>query len=118
MTSDARIETILYAWERRRLAYNAVLFVAGAALVAYGYRDFRLMLSDLEIAAACAGVGIAANLAYFAGPVAEIYSLVFLNREWLPPLRRLVFLIGLGFSVLVLTGGVFASAAMIVLMNQ
>ncbi|MBI5667093.1 MAG: hypothetical protein HZC41_03725 [Chloroflexi bacterium] len=118
MTNDAKLETILYAWERRRLTYNVVLFVIGAALVAYGYRQFRVSLSDLEIAAACVGVGIAANLAYFAGPIAEMYSLVFFNREWLPPLRNLVYVVGLGFSVLVLVGGAFAAMVMIALSNQ
>lgn len=118
MTSDAKIVSIIYAWERRRLTYNAVLFAVGVVLVVYAYRDLRHLMSDIKIVAGCAGVAVAANLAYFAGPVAEIYSLVFLNREWLPPLRNLVFALGMAFSLLVFVGGVLGTLFTIGLSNQ
>ena len=94
--SISALGELVKGWEKLRLIYNVVLLLPGAALMAYFVIN-RDMPAFAAIMFALAS-GVAANLAFFAGPIAELYFRAVFNRgKESPMLRR--FLFGLGLIV-------------------
>lgn len=90
--------SIVKGWERLRLPYNAILFVAGIILL--GIITIRTGLPTSMGIGAAITVGIGANIAYLLGPLTELYFSAILDRPELPVFRRWCFIAGTGGSLL------------------
>jgi len=95
---------VFLAWEKLRLHYNAVL-IAICLLTAFTTGAYQLP----EFWIACVMAGLAANVCYFVGPVAETY-LTWLRKEEAVSLRNALFLIGLTFSAGLAVVGTLAAS--------
>lgn len=109
MENDSKVGVIVIAWEKFRLVYNGALLVLGILLLAF-YAELQMTIGDLSVALGVVAVAVMANRCFFIGPVAEIYSLVFLDWEWPNVQRNSLFGIGLVFSCLLFIAMVSATA--------
>jgi hypothetical protein len=94
--------SIVRWWERRRLAYNAIVGAAGLTSVALVNTLFALppnaaVRVDFPLWVAVP-VGLAANFCYLLGPAAEI-AIEKLSRGRILPTGPVLFRMGLTFSV-------------------
>lgn len=102
------LREVVLGWERLRLLYNGLLLVPGLAVIAVWS-----LRQGMPLAAGLGGalvVAIGANLAFFLGPLAELYLRgLFRNGESIGRGRWLIFGAGLvvsgGLFLLVLLGG-------------
>ncbi len=110
--SDVSAETItrtalrelVLSWEKFRLFYNGVLLLPGIGVLAIGVAGG--VPSAAAVVIALMG-GLAANTAFFLGPLAELYlRALFLKGDPAPMLRRL--LLAGGFLVSFTAMGIFA----------
>lgn len=89
------VRAVIVAWERLRIIYNVVLLVAGVGAI-----SLWEFLGMVPVLLGVVGVGIGANACFFAGPLAELYSMgIRRSGPWKSSGRWLVFGGGLGFSL-------------------
>ncbi len=93
---------VFLAWEKLRVRYNVIL-IAICLFTAFLTGAYKLP----EFWFACVVAGLAANVCYFAGPIAETY-LNWLKKEESVSLRNGVFLLGLIFSACLAVAGTLA----------
>lgn len=88
---------IVSSWERLRLIYNAVLAGVGTLiLIASISKGFM----PIGVAATSAiSVAIMANLAFFLGPLSEVYLCAIRDEGELPVYRKGIFIVGMIFSL-------------------
>jgi hypothetical protein len=95
---------VVTGWEKLRLIYNLMLLVPGI-----GIQTIMVLRQDMPVSMAVIGaviIGVAANLAYFLGPLAELYfRALFRDGESIGRGRYLIFGAGL-----VVSAGVFLVA--------
>ncbi len=107
--NDNQVREILFAWEKRRLLYNAIHFVNGLFLLVLSYAELRKEIHPLEMFAGVAAIAVGANICYFLAPMSEVYSLIFLRLAWHGWMRNLIFWTGTIFSTLLMQATVAAS---------
>lgn len=95
--SQAALGELVKSWEKQRLAYNAILLLPGiVSMAVWVWRAEMEVGAAILIGLVC---GLAANLAFFAGPLAELYlRAVFFGSRQIPILRRGLFVGGLMIS--------------------
>jgi len=101
-SEKAALREIVLGWERLRLLYNGLLLIPGLVVVAVWSTRQGMPFPVGVVGAVLVGLG--ANLAYFLGPLAELY-LRGLFRDGEPIGRGRWLLFGAG---VVISGGVFA----------
>ncbi len=86
-------------WERGRILYNAILAAIVLLWVALSWPHFRpaLTLGSFE---AFVVLGLLANLCYSAAYVAELFTQPFLSGAHLRRFRRILWLLGMLFAIL------------------
>lgn len=97
----ARMESGVLWWERMRLVYNAVVGMAGIALISLmgGWEA----LTDEETWYGVIGSAIFCNLAYFLGPLVDVYGHVITRgRLEFKDLRVVLFILGTVLTLLVM----------------
>lgn len=92
MSSERTVRASLQAWEALRIVYNAGLLIA---LLGVPWLAGRAMPHWLAV---CLFL-VMANVCFFTGPVAEVYSRA-LGYRWSSAVRSSVFGAGLALSVL------------------
>ena len=101
LLDKSALREVVLGWEKLRLLYNLLLLLPGIGIAA-----LLVSQEDLPVSGAVAGaliMGVGANLAYFLGPLAEVYIRgLFRNGE--PIGRGRYLILGAG---LVVSAGVF-----------
>ena len=104
LSNKSALKEVVSAWEKLRLIYNGLLLIPGILIEA-----IMVVRQDMPIEVAVIGavlVGTGANVAYFLGPLAELYfRALFRNGESIGRGRLLIFGAGL-----VISAGVFLLA--------
>lgn len=107
VVNESALRELVVAWERLRLVYNVILLVPGLVIESIWVTGQGMPLGVAFLGAGMIAVG--ANIAYFLGPLAELYFRgVFRNGESIGRGRMLIF--GLGLLV---SAGVFALALLV-----
>lgn len=96
--SQPALGELVKSWEKQRLAYNAILLLPGIlSMASWVWRAELAAGAAILISLVC---GLAANLAFFAGPLAELYlRAIFFGGRPIPVLRRGLFGGGLVISL-------------------
>lgn len=105
-TEDAILDTaalveLAKEWEKLRLIYNGILILPGLIILGMwvGLLGYPLPLAIFS----GIFVGVGANVAFFLGPLAELYFRAFLrNGKSLGGGRKILFRTGIVFSLLVM----------------
>lgn len=105
----SELREIVVAWEKLRLVYNAILLIPG--LVVVGLALNAGMPGEFGVGGAVM-VALAANAAFFLGPLAEVYvRAVLLDGRPLGRGRWLIFSAGMVVSAGVFVAGFLMFAA-------
>ncbi|MFC7336491.1 hypothetical protein ACFQY0_04815 [Haloferula chungangensis] len=98
------LREVVVAWEKMRWIYNLILLLPGLIIV-----SLMVLRHEMPVRVGVVGammVGIGANMAYFLGPLTELYfRAIFRNGEPIGQGRKLIFAAGL-----VVSAGVFLLA--------
>lgn len=104
LLNKSALKEVVIGWEKMRLIYNGLLLIPGLIIEA-----IMVTNQGMPVAAGVVGavmIGIGANMAYFLGPLAELYfRALFRNGESIGQGRKLIFSAGL-----VVSAGVFILA--------
>lgn len=112
LSDQPALRELVVGWERQRIHYNLILLPFGCGTL-FIWSGIESYLTPLLVGAFLFAGG--ANLAYFLGPLVELYGRALLwNSKKALPLRQLLYWGEVGFSVLVigacaLSGVVFSS---------
>ncbi len=102
LLNKSALKEVVIGWEKMRLLYNGLLLIPGLIIEA-----IMVTKQGMPVAAGVVGaimIGLGANLAYFLGPLAELYfRALFRNGEPIGQGRKLIFGAGL-----VVSAGVFS----------
>lgn len=108
LLNQLALKEVVTGWERKRPVYNLILLVPGLIIVA-----IMVMNQGMPLAVGVVGalmIGIGANVAYFLGPLAELYfRALFRNGEPIGQGRNLMFGAGLVVSAAVFMLALFGA---------
>ncbi len=90
--------SIVLAWERLRLVYNAIMLVFGlsACLV---FASSLLTVAPIQTLMEVAVFGVLANICFCLGPYAEIVIALFISEQTARRARPVMFAVGLLISL-------------------
>ena len=102
----------LIAWEHLRVVYNAVMLLVGIPIAVSVYhavnaipvemrRDLMFSYAPMSVIGLSIVFGLAANVLYMLGPMAEIYTTAFTRVAFGRRGRLVLFSVGLIFSLAV-----------------
>jgi hypothetical protein len=95
--SKSALGELVKGWEKQRLIYNGIVLIPGIIAMIFVVRWTGMDWFYAVLFALAFGIG--ANIAFFAGPVAELYlRVLFFRSRPFPILRRLLLIGGLLIS--------------------
>jgi len=104
LPNKSALKEVVVGWEKMRLLYNGLLLIPGLII-----EGIMVTNQGMPVVAGVVGaimIGIGANVAYFLGPLTELYfRALFRNGESIGQGRKLIFGAGL-----VVSAGVFMLA--------
>lgn len=110
--SLAALGELVRAWEKRRLLYNGILLLPGIGTLALLMTENGATIGAVIAFGVLCGLG--ANVAFLAGPLAELYlRVLFFRSQPSPNLRRVLFFGGILVSL-----GIIAFVCLVALLSS